>query len=120
MSILSNVAIQWLIRRVPEWGGIIATIVATIALAPPDVTANIQTILSGQGGGLSVTAYLGLISWIYAQIISFRATNRPQAVVYEEGKLVTNTLAPGKENQVADVVTNVSSHKSLIEILTGK
>lgn len=116
----NSVAIQWLIRRIPEWGGLLATIIATIALAPPDVSNNIQAILSGQGGGLTLTAYLGMISWLYAQFISFRATNRAQAVVLEDGKLVTNTLAPRKETEVAEVVTNVSSKKSLLDIILGK
>lgn len=116
---LQNIAVQWLIRRVPEWGGIIAAIVATIALAPPDVSGSITAVLTGQGGALSLTAWLGLISWIYAQIISYRATNRAQAVVSEDGKLVTNTLAPAKEREVKTVVEHVSSRKSLLDILKG-
>lgn len=120
MGILSNVAVQWLIRRVPEWGGILAIIIGAIALAPPDVSGTINAILTGQGGGQSVAAWIGLISWVYAQVISYRSTVRPQAVVEEGGKLVTNTLAPKKEKEVADVVTNVNSRKTLLEILLGK
>lgn len=115
-----SVAIQWLIRRVPEWGGIIAAIIATITLAPPDVSGTINAILIGQGGAQSAAAWIGLISWVYAQVISFRSTVRPQAVVSEDGKLVTNTLAPAKEREIKDAVAHVSSRKTLLEILTGK
>lgn len=117
---LQNVAVQWLIRRVPEWGGLIALIIGAIALAPPDVSGTINAILTGQGGGQSVAAWLGLLSWIYAQVNSYRATVRPQAVVEENGKIVSNTLSPAKEVEVKEAVRNVRSGKTLIEILTGK
>lgn len=115
-----NVAVQWLIRRIPEWGGIIASLVAFITLAPPDVQATLWAVLSGQGGAQTATAYIGVISWVYAQVISYRSTVKAQAVVLEDGKLVTNTLTPTKGKEVAKTVENVSSKKSLIEILLGK
>lgn len=104
MSILNNVAIQWLIRRVPEWGGLIATIIAAVALAPPDVRDTITAVLSGQGGGQTVLAYLGLFSWLYAQVISYRSTTKPKEVEKVAGKSV-EVSAP---------------RKSLIDILKGK
>lgn len=120
MGFLQNVAVQWLVRRVPEWGGIIAAIIATIALAPPDVSGTITAILTGQGGGQSVAAWIGVISWVYAQVISYRSTVKPQAVVEENGKLVTNTLAPAKEREVKTVVEHVSSKKTLLDLLVGR
>ena len=115
-----SVAIQWLIRRIPEYGAIFGSILAVVLYAPPDVTGAFQAILTGQGGGLTVTTYISVISWVYAQVISFRATNKAQAVVLEDGKLVTNTLAPKKEKEVAEVVTNVNSGKTLLDIILGK
>lgn len=115
-----NVAIQWLIRRVPEWGGLISLIIGTIALAPPNVSGTINAILTGQGGAQSVAAWIGVIAWVFAQINSYRATVKPQAVVEENGRLVTNTLSPAKEADVKETVRNVSSKKTLLDVILGR
>ncbi len=120
MGFLNNVAIQWLIRRVPDWGGQITFLFSIYLALPQEHKDTVNAILSGQGGGLTITAVFGLLAFLYAQVISYRATVKPQAVVEENGKLVTNTLAPKKEKEVAEVVTNVSSRKSLWDILQGK
>lgn len=117
---LQNVAIQWLVRRIPEWGGIVVTLITFYNSMPAEHRQFIGDVLQGQGGGLTIGAAIGFALWVYAQVISFRSTVKPQAVVEENGKLVTNTLAPKKEKEVADVVTNVSSRKSLFDILLGK
>lgn len=117
---LQNIAVQWLIRRVPEFAGIIVTLVTFYNSIPPQYQDLVVRVVSGQGGGLTVSALIGFALWAYAQVVSYRATVKPQAIVEENGKLVTNTLAPAKEKQVADVVTNVSSKKTLWEIITGK
>lgn len=104
MSILNNVAVQWLIRRVPEYSGIIAGIIGTITLAPPEVRETIMAVLSGQGGGQTALAYFGLLSWIYAQVISYRSTTKPKEV-----------------EKVGGVSREVSApRKSLWDILKGK
>lgn len=117
---IQSVAIQWLIRRVPEFAGIIVTLVTFYNSIPPQYQDIVGKVLSGQGGGLTISALVGFLLWIYAQVVSFRATVKPQAVVEENGKLVTNNLAPRKEAEVKDVVTNVSSKKSLLDIILGK
>jgi len=117
---LNNVAVQWALRRVPEFAGIIVTLITFYNSIPPQYQDTILKVASGQGGGLTVSAVIGLALWLYAQVVSFRATNRAQAVVVEDGKLVTNTLAPKKEKEVADVVTNVSSKKTLLDIILGR
>lgn len=117
---LNNVAVQWLIRRVPDWGGQITFLVSLYLALPQEHKDTINAVLTGQGGGLTITAVIGLVAFLYAQLISYRSTVKPQAVVEENGKLVTNTLAPKKEKEVAEVVTNVSSRKSLWDILKGQ
>lgn len=122
MGILNNVAIQWLIRRVPEWGGLIALIIGTIALAPPDVGTTITAILTGKGGGLTVTAYFGLVSWVYAQIISYRATVRQQVVQSVNGSIVTTPLkevSASAETQVKAAIP-APRKRTLIDVLIGK
>jgi len=117
---IQSVAIQWLIRRVPEFAGIIVTLVTFYNSIPPQYQDLVIRIVSGQGGGLTVSALIGFVLWAYAQVVSYRATVKPQAVVEENGKLVTNTLSPAKEVQVAEAVVNVSSKKTLLDIILGK
>jgi len=117
---LNNVAVQWALRRVPEFAGIIVTLITFYNSIPPQYQDTILKVASGQGGGLTISAVIGLALWLYAQVVSFRATNRPQAIVEENGKLVTNTLTPKKETEVAETVKNVDSSKTLWDIIRGK
>lgn len=103
-SILNNVAVQWLIRRVPEWGGLIVAIITFFSTMPPEVQAVIVAVLTGQGGGLTAAAYFGVASWLYAQFISYRQTTKPKAVERVGGASV-EVSAP---------------RKSLLDILKGK
>lgn len=104
MGILENVAIQWLIRRIPEVGGLLVTIVTFFAAIPPEQQAVIIAILTGQGGALSVGAVIGLVMWAYAQIVSFRQTTKTKVV----------ERVAGKPMEIS------SGRKSLLDILTGK
>jgi len=115
-----NIAVQWLIRRVPEFAGIIVTAVTFYNSIPPHYQDIIIKVATGQGGGLTVSALIGFVLWGYAQVISYRSTVKPQAVVEENGHLVTNNLSPAKASEVAKTVENVSSKKTLLEIILGK
>ena len=121
---LQSVAIQWLIRRIPDWGGWLAVpvlaVISFFAGLTPAQQELVTNLLEGNWERVTMGAFIGFLPVIYANIISFRATNKPQAVVEENGKLVTNTLAPKKEKEVADVVTNVSSRKTLLDIVLGR
>lgn len=120
MGILNNVAIQWLIRRIPDVGGWVTFVVSIYIAMPEPQKEAVNAILQGRGGGLTVTALIGLLAFLYGQVISFRATVKPQAVVEENGKLVTNTLSPAKESEVKEAVRNVSSKKTLWDIIKGQ
>lgn len=101
---LNNVAVQWLIRRVPDWGGTITFIVSLYLALPQEHKDTINAVLSGQGGGLTVSAVIGLGVFIYAQVISYRQTTKPKEVAKVDGTSVEVT-AP---------------RKSLWDILKGK
>lgn len=121
---LQNIAVQWAIRRVLDWGGWIGTLAGGLiwfyAQLTPSQQNMIDGLLAGNWQDITLGSLLPFGVLVWSQIVSFRATVKPQAIVEENGKLVTNTLAPAKEKQVADVVTNVSSKKTLWEIITGK
>lgn len=121
---LQNIAVQWAIRRVLDWGGWIGTLAGGLiwfyAQLTPSQQNMIDGLLAGNWQDITLGSLLPFGVLVWSQIVSFRATVKPQAIVEENGKLVTNTLAPAKEKQVADVVVNVSSKKTLWEIITGK
>lgn len=103
-SILNNVAVQWLIRRIPEVGGLVVFLSTIIAAIPAEHMATLMAIMTGQGGGLTITALIGLGMWAYAQIISFRQTTNPKEVERVAGKSVE--VSAGR--------------KTLLDILKGK
>jgi hypothetical protein len=117
---IQSVAVQWLLRRIPEVFGLVSGLAAFVSAAPPEVQAVAMAVLTGQGGGLSIMAYIGVISWVYAQITSYRATVRPQAVVEDHGRLVSNPLSPAKATEVKQAVEHVSSGRTLWDIMRGK
>lgn len=121
---LNNVAVQWAIRRVLDYGGWIGTIGGGLLWFYSNLSPNQQNMLEGLLAGnwqdITLGSLLPFLVLVYSQVISFRATVKPQAVVEENGKLVTNTLSPAKETEVKETVKNVRSGKTLIEILRGQ
>lgn len=115
-----SVAVQWALRRVPEFAGIIVTIVTFYNSIPPQYQDIILKVASGQGGGLTVSALIGLVLWLYAQVVSFRATNKPQAIVEDGGRLVSNPLSPAKATEVKSTVEHVNSGRTLWDLMRGK
>ncbi len=103
MRILDNVAVQWLIRRIPELTGLIVAVASFIAAIPPEQQAVLIAILTGQGGGLTIGALIGLAMWLYAQIVSYRQTIRAKEVEKIGGKPIEVS----------------SGRKSLLDVLTG-
>lgn len=101
---LDNVIVQWIIRRIPEFGGLIVAIASFISALPPEHQAAIVAILTGNGGGLTIGAIVGLAMWVYAQIISLRQTVKPKEVEKINGTPIEVS----------------SGHKSLFDILLGK
>lgn len=85
----------------------------------PSQQSLINGLLQGNWQDITLGSLVPFLVLIYSQIVSFRATVKPQAVVEENGKLVTNPLSPAKETEVKETVKNVSSRKSLVDILKG-
>lgn len=125
MGALNNVAVQWLIRRVPDWGGWIGTIVMAVlgiynAFTPAQQEV-INQVFSGNWQGITLGALVPFIAVIYSQIISFRKTTQQQVVMNVDGKTVSTPLkdAPVAAETVK-AVTPKPARKSLVDILQGK
>lgn len=87
-SIIQSAAAGWLWRRVQELSSL-ATILIPIYLAMPKaMQADVMAIFTGQGGGLTISAAIGLGWYVWTQFQSFRATTKPQ-VVTTAGQKIT-------------------------------
>lgn len=80
-SLATNVILGWLWRRAQELGSFIAVLAPIYAYLPQEQKDTIHAILTGQGGGVSISALIGLGWWAWTQIQSFKATTKPQVVV---------------------------------------
>ncbi|HEV7344252.1 MAG TPA: hypothetical protein VGN60_01280 [Devosia sp.] len=118
MNILQNVAVQWLVRRIPEFTGLIVALVTFYNSMPAEYQATIIAIVTGQGGGLTIGALIGFGLWAFAQINSYRATVRPQTVLKTvEGTSVR--VAPDKP-AVVHRGEIIPPRRTLWDVLNGK
>lgn len=86
-SIFQSAAAGWLGRRAQELGSL-ATILVPIYLAmPQDMKDSVHAIFSGQGGGLTISAAVGLVWYVWTQIQSYRATTKAQVVTTDGTKI---------------------------------
>lgn len=107
-----NVVLGWIWRRVLELAGWLGAVLSIVAAMPPEQQAIIIAILSGQGGGLSIAAMFGFALYLWSQVMSFRATVRPQVVA--DGHKVGLTEDEARdlvEQQTGRRPTNVVTHR---------
>lgn len=104
-TLATNVVLGWLWRRVQELLGVGLALASFYAAMPPDAQAAIGAILTGNGGGLTVTAALGLIWYLFTQVQSWRATTRPQIVTTDKTKITLPTLSKDEAMALAKAQT---------------
>lgn len=122
-AIATNVITGWLWRRVQELGSLATFLIPLYLAMPPNRQAEIQMILSGQGGGLSISAGLGLAWYLWTQFQSYRATVKPQVVTTDGTKIALPKA--GQEGvsttrKVEAIAEAVPQPKTLWERITGK
>lgn len=125
-SILSNVAVQWLVRRVPDWGGWIGTfamaVVGFYSTLTPGNQEIVNSLISGNWQNITLGALLPFVVLIYSQVISFKKTVQPQVVQTIDGTTVTTPLkeVPGELRMTVKEVTPIPRKRTLLDILLGK
>lgn len=87
-SIFQSAAAGWIGRRVQELGSLAAILVPVYLAMPPGMQRDVQAIFTGQGGGLTISAAMGLAWYLWTQFQSYRATTKPQ-VVTKAGQKIT-------------------------------
>lgn len=85
-AIAQNVILGWLWRRAQELASLAGIFVPIYLAMPPSMQADVQAIFTGQGGGLTISAALGIGWYLWTQFQSYRATTKPQIVTTDGQK----------------------------------
>lgn len=88
LGIAQNALLGWLWRRAQELAAHAMWMVPVYLAMTPGMQRDVQAIFTGQGGGLSVSAIIGIIYYLYTQWQSYRATTVAQ-VVTSSGQKIT-------------------------------
>ncbi|MBJ3784017.1 hypothetical protein [Devosia sediminis] len=117
-----NVILGWIARRVPEVLGLVTMLVTFYNALPPAHQETIVAVVTGQGGGLTVSAVIGLGLYVWAQIMSYRATVKPQVVTTDAKKIELPKAGEGvgTTRKVEALAEGAPQPKSLWERLTGR
>jgi hypothetical protein len=118
-AIAQNVILGWLWRRAQEVASFAAVLVPVYLAMPPDMQATVQAIFTGQGGGLTVSAYIGLGYYLWTQWQSYRATVRPQVVTTDGHKVVLAPNTPSAR-QADAVAAAAPAPRTLWDMLTRR
>jgi len=91
-SFFTSVAVQWFLRRILDWGGwlggFLLFVINTYNALPPPVQAAVVTIIEGRWQEITLGSLIPLGALVWSQIVSFRATVKPQ-IVTEDGQQAT-------------------------------
>lgn len=80
-AIFSSVVFGWIRRRLQELLGAGVGIIPIYLALPIEYQDLIKAILTGQGGGLSISTYLGFGLYLFTQWQSLRSTTKNQVVL---------------------------------------
>lgn len=87
-AIFSHVLFGWVWRRVQELSGLALALVPLFLSLPPQYQDALKAVLTGQGGGLTISTAIGFALYVYGQWRSFSATTKNQIVI--DGKKATD------------------------------
>lgn len=93
-AIAQNAILGWLWRRAQELASWALALVPIYLAMPPAMQKDVQAIFMGQGGGLTVSAVIGIVWYLWTQWQSYRATVRPQVVTTEGQKVIFDKGTP--------------------------
>ena len=86
-SIVQSAAAGWLWRRVQELASLSSIFVPIYLAMPQSMKDDVHAIFTGQGGGLTISAAIGLGWYVWTQVQSYLATTKPQVVTADGEKL---------------------------------
>ena len=79
-KLFNNVVVGWVSRRLLEVGGWVTFVTSIYMAMPPSAQAAVGRILRGDWDNLSVAAIIGLVTYVWSQVWSFKSTVKDQVV----------------------------------------
>jgi len=119
MGVAQNVVLGWLWRRAQELAAWAFTLIPIYLAMPPAMQEDVRAIFTGQGGGLTISAALGILWYLWTQWQSYRATVRPQ-VVTADGQKITPVPTSVAMERVEAQAKAAPKSTTLWERLTGQ
>ncbi|MBU1307412.1 MAG: hypothetical protein KKF33_18060 [Alphaproteobacteria bacterium] len=119
VSIAQNVVLGWLWRRLQELVAAVAGLAPLFLMLPPEYQKLIIAVMQGQGGGYTVSVYIGFVVYLWTQWQSWSATVKPQ-VVTSDGKKIPVAKDTRAASQIEAVATAAPKPRTLWDRLTGK
>lgn len=123
LALAQNVVLGWFWRRAQELAAWAFGLVPIYLAMPPAMQEDVRAILTGQGGGLSISAAVGIVWYLWTQLQSYRATTRPQLVTVDAKKIPLP--AKGQEGasvtrEAETVAKTAPKPKTLWDMLTKR
>lgn len=118
-SIIQSAAAGWLWRRAQELGSLATILIPMYLAMPPAMQEDVRAIFTGQGGGLTVSAAIGLIWYLWTQFQSYRATTVAQVVTSTGEKIMPKPDSVAME-RVETQAKAAPKRQTLWERITGK
>lgn len=113
-NLFSQAALGWLGRRALDWGGWLGTfVVAALGFynnLTPQQQESVGRILSGNWQEITLGSLVPFAVLVWSQVMSFRATTRPQIVTDDGVKIATKELPKAKKTLVEEMA-NVADEK---------
>jgi len=114
-SILSQVALGWLGRRALDWGGWLGTIVVAGVTFYNQLTPGQQDVISrvfsGNWQEITLGSVVPFLVLVWSQVLSFRATTKPQVVTDEGVKVDTKKDLPSAKKVLVEEVATAAAEK---------
>ena len=97
-AIAQSAILGWLFRRAQEIASFAGILLPIYLAMPPDMQAVVHAVFTGQGGGLTVSAYVSFGYYLWTQWQSYRATVRPQVVTTDgQKRILDKGTAPARQ-----------------------
>jgi hypothetical protein len=121
-SIIQSAAAGWAWRRAQEVGSLAAMLVPVYLAMPQDMKNSVHAIFTGQGGGLTISAAVGLGWYLWTQFQSYRATTMAQVVTTAGEKIALPKTGEGSgtTKKVETIAAGAPAGKTLWERITGR
>jgi hypothetical protein len=102
--IVKSVVLGWLGRRVLDWGGWLGTfllgLIGLYNALPPGAQASIGSALQGNWQDITLGSVIPLAALVFSQVMSFRATVKPQVVTDKGEKVAMKELPKATQAEV--------------------